>query len=83
MSKEWKRLIAILAFVAGCLIIAVTVALFETKKSVESYQNVKANTERTDSTALARDSVLRAENDRRMREYMRQHPEAVRDKYRP
>ena len=83
MSKEWKRVIAILVFVAGCMIIALTTTLLETKKSVESHENARANTGRMDSTAMARDSVQRAENDRRMREYIRQHPEAVRDKYRP
>lgn len=83
MSKEWKRVIAILAFVAGCMTIALTIGLFETKKSAGSDQSAKTNNDRMDSTAMARDSVLRAENDRRMREYMRQHPEAVRDKYRP
>ncbi|MBK7257431.1 MAG: hypothetical protein IPI01_06435 [Ignavibacteriae bacterium] len=81
MSKEWKRVVAVLSFTAGCAALAVIMLLLESKNTAERFEIARAASIRVDSAAIARDSVQRADNDRRMREYMKQHPAAVRDKY--
>ena len=81
MSKEWKRVVAVLLFIAGCTAFVLIILLLESKDTAERFEKARAASIRIDSAAIARDSVQRAENDRRMREYLREHPAAVRDKY--
>ena len=82
MSKEWKRVVVVLSFIAGCIALALIMVLLESKNTGERSEKARAAASRVDSAAIARDSVQRSENDRRMREYLREHPAAVRDKYR-
>lgn len=81
MSKEWKRVVVALVVIAGCALLVVIIFQLEATNSTARSEKVGAETTRIDSAAIARDSIQRAETDRRMREYMKQHPPSVRDKY--
>jgi uncharacterized protein YpmS len=81
MSKGWKRGVVILVVVAATTALVLVMVMIETRSSVQRFDNAKAASNRTDTVTIARDSIQRAETDRRMKQYMKEHPPAVRDKY--
>jgi hypothetical protein len=81
MSKGWRRGVVVLIVIAGSAVVALVMSLRETGSSEQQIEKAKAATGVTDSVTIARDSIQRAETDRRMKQYMKEHPPAVRDKY--